>query len=116
MAQLENEKQSKTKMRTITPGKRQSYLEECTIEEASIIMRIRLHMVYAKANYGGGRCRKCGMEEETTEHILGCYSGEEMTHDEVKMEDIGWLKRISKTYKLFDEQYPIKEMGTLKYP
>ena len=109
ITQLENEKQTKTKMRSIMPGRKQMYIEECTIEEVSSIMRIRLHMVYAKANYGGGKCRRCETEEETTEHVLSCQSGGDMVYDEGRMEDTSWLKSIRKIYKLFDEQFPLKE-------
>ena len=109
ITQLENEKKTKTKMRSIMPGRKQTYIEECAIEEVSNIMRIRLHMVYAKANYGGGKCRRCEIEEETTEHVLCCQSGGDMVYDEGRMEDTSWLRSIRKIYKLFDEQFPLKE-------
>ena len=69
-------------------------------------MKIRLHMVHAKANYGGGTCRSCGEEEETTEHVLWCQSEGEIEYDVQKREDVSWLKKINSIYKTFDEQYP----------
>ena len=103
--QLEKGKRSKTKLRTITPGKKQEYLENCTIQESCGIMKVRLHMVHALANYGGGMCRRCNSEEETTEHILNCHTDGVMEHDDEKMENVQWLKKISIVYKLFDEQF-----------
>ena len=64
---LINEKNTKTKLRHIDPGKHQNYVDQCSIMEASLIMKIRLHMICAKGNYGGGVCRECHDQEETTE-------------------------------------------------
>ena len=110
-AELEQIKRTKTKMRNISPGKRQQYLDHCTISEASCIMKLRLNMVHAKANYGGGRCNRCNAEE-TTEHVLNCETEGEMKYDYTKMEDVQWLKKINIVYKHFDEQYPIKGLKT----
>ena len=106
--QLEKGKRSKTKLRTITPGKKQQYLKNSTIQESCCIMKVRLHMVHALANFGGGKCRRCNVEEETTEHVLNCHTEGVMEYDDEKMEDVQWLRKISIVYKLFDEQYPIK--------
>ena len=103
--ELQAAREKHTKLRSINPGKRQNYIEQCTIHEASSIMKIRLHMVHAKANYGGGTCRSCGEEEETTEHILWCQSEGEIEYDVQKREDVSWLKKINNIYKTFDEQY-----------
>ena len=100
------EKDTKRKLRWINPGKRQDYLNDCSIQEASLIMKIRLHMISAMGNYGGGKCRRCQVEEETTEHILECQTNGTMKFDETKMEDVSWLRTILKTYKRFEEQYP----------
>ena len=101
--ELELAKGTKTKLRLINPGKRQEYINQCSIKEASSIMKIRLHMVNAKANYGGGLCRKCELEQETTEHVVECYSNGEFKFDHEKMEDINWLRKIIVFYEQFDE-------------
>ena len=101
--ELEQAKGSKTKLRFINPGKRQEYINQCSIKEASSIMKIRLHMVNAKANYGGGLCRKCELEQETTEHVVECYSNGEFKFDHEKMEDINWLRKIIVFYEQFDD-------------
>ena len=106
---LEESKKQKTKMRTTTPGKKQKYIEECTLQEASTIMRIRLHMVHAKGNYGGGNCRKCHVHEETTEHVLECHSEGVLKFDAMEMDDVLYLKKISSVYLHFDEQYKIRD-------
>ena len=62
-------KKSMTKLRNVNPGKRQLYVEECSMQEVSQIMKIRLNMIRAHGNYGGGKCRKCGTQEETTSKI-----------------------------------------------
>ena len=106
--ELQIAKETHTKLRSINPGKRQEYIEQCSIHEASSIMKIRLHMVHARANYGGGMCRSCGKEEETTEHVLSCQSEGTLEFDKQKMENVAWLKTINNTYKIFDEQYTKK--------
>ena len=102
---LELAKVTKTKLRFINPGKRQEYVNHCSIKETSSIMRIRLHMVDARANYGGGICRKCEQEQETTEHVLECFSNGDYKFDEEKMEDVSWLREIKIIYEQFDETY-----------
>jgi hypothetical protein len=76
---LINEKDTKTKLRHIDPGKQQDYFDQCLIKEANMMMKIRLHMTCAKGNYGGGICRVCHEEEETTEHILSCQTNNEQS-------------------------------------
>ena len=102
---LELAKVTKTKLRFINPGKRQEYVNHCSIKETSSIMRIRLHMVDVRANYGGGICRKCEQEQETTEHVLECFSNGDYNFDEEKMEDVSWLREIKVIYEQFDETY-----------
>ena len=67
-------------------------------------MKIRLHMVNIKANYGGGMCQRCGKEEETTEHVLSCFSDGEYIFDHEKMEDISWLRQVKIIYEQFNEK------------
>ena len=102
---LEQAKANMKKLRWINPGKRQKYLDICSVREASKIMKVRLHMVNAMGNYGGGKCRRCHMEEETTEHILECYTNGKTTFEEEKIENVQWLRSILKTYEEFEEQY-----------
>ena len=102
------EKRTKTKLRWIKPGTTQNYVKkQCMITEASSIMKIRLHMVNAKANYGGGICRKCETKEETTEHVLKCQTNGVLEFDEEMTEDVNWLRKINRIYRQFDEQYKI---------
>ena len=108
-ADLEQEKKKGKKLKWINPGKRQEYLESCGIGEASGIMKVRLNMVNALGNYGGGKCRRCQIEEETTEHILECQTNGTTIFDEEKLENVQWLRTILKIYKEFDEQYSNKD-------
>ena len=106
---LKQAKACMKKLRWINPGKRQKYLDICSVKEASKIMRVRLNMVNAMGNYGGGKCRRCNIEEETTEHILECHTNGNMMFEEEKMENVQWLRSILKTYEEFEEQYPNKD-------
>ena len=67
-------------------------------------MKIRLNMIWTRSNYKhknkNTACRKCGIEEETTEHVLECQVGEQF--DEDRVEDVEWLKKVSKIYKQID--------------
>ena len=101
---LWHKKTIKTKLRWINPGKRQQYIEECTIAEASAFLRIRLHMVKVLGNYGGGKCRRCGVEEESTEHVVECLTGGSDKCEEGRMEDIKWLRKMNKLCKQFEEE------------
>ena len=103
--ELEEGKKNKTKLRWIRPGKSQDYLNHSTIQEAASIMKFRLHMTKTKGNYGGGVCRKCNQGEETTEHVLVCETDGNVELDFKLMEDVRWLRRISKVFKNFEEQY-----------
>ena len=96
-------KGTKTKLRWITPGKLQQYLKECSVREASQMMKVRLHMVNIKGNYGGGTCRKCGVEEETTEHVLLCLTDGKMHAAEEWTSDVGWLRKTMGILGKFEE-------------
>ena len=102
---LEHEKEKRTKLRYIEPRKLQDYFNVCAISEASMIMKIRLHMICAKGNFGGGKCRECHEEEETTEHVISCQTGKNIEFDKEKVSDISWLRGASKVYAFFEEQY-----------
>ena len=102
---LRMEKEKKTKLRWINPGKRQNYAEECTIAEVSHFLKIRLHMVKLMANYGGGVCRRCGLVEESTEHVLECQTDGKEKYDVEKIEEISWLRRIKTVYEKFEEEH-----------
>ena len=108
--ELTNEKHIKTKLRHIHPGKQQDYFKECTIEEACMIMKIRLHMITARGNYGGGTCRDCNKCEETTEHVLSCQTQNQMVFDVKEISNVSWLRRASKVYAYFEEQYKLEPL------
>ena len=105
--ELEEGKRSKTKLRWIRPGVDQEYLKKSSIQEAAEIMKFRLHMTKAKGNYGGGICRKCGEREETTEHVLVCHTDGNVELDSGKMEDVGWLRKITNIFRKFEEEYEL---------
>ena len=79
-------------------------------------MKLRLHMVKAQANYGGGTCRKCNGMEETTEHVLECMldgrleTSEQMLNGRLEtwkemVEDISWLKKTCGIVEQFETLY-----------
>ena len=101
--ELNNKKQEMTKLRFIKPGKQQEYLksEQTTLKQAQTIMKIRLNMIATKSNYKNDEedttCRRCGQVEETTEHVLECYTG--TTFDKNKIDDTKWLKTVAPMYE-----------------
>ena len=101
--ELKDAQKVKTKLRWIKPGKVQNYLQECSIVEATRIMKLRLHMGAVRANYGGGLCRKCGVVEETTEHALACLSDGLFQYSYELTEDIGWLRKAIKIMNRFEQ-------------
>ena len=68
-------------------------------------MKLRLHMVKAQANYGGGTCRKCNVMEETTEHVMECMTDRNFETVEETMEDIRWLKKTCGIFEQFQTLY-----------
>ena len=98
------EKEKKTKLRWINPGKRQQYINECSIAEASAFLKIRLHMRKVLANYGGGKCRRCGLQEETTEHVLNCQTCGIGMYEEGRAEDTNWLRKVRTIFEQFEEE------------
>jgi hypothetical protein len=107
--ELEIERRNKKKLRWIIPGKRQKYIDQCTISEVTKIMKIRLHMVKVRDNYGGGKCRKCQKADETTEHIPNCITDGAIKFEEEKIEDVKWLKTMIHLYQRFEEENPEQE-------
>ena len=100
-------KEVMTKLRFIKPEIKQKYVMECSIEEARIIMKIRLNMIWTRTNYkrknGNIQCRICGEKEETTDHIIECYTGGNELFQEEGINNVQWLKRIQRTYREIDE-------------
>ena len=108
-------KETKTKLRWTTPGQQQQYLQhgQCTLQQAKTIIRIRLHMISTKCNYKRDeedtKCRKCDKEDETTEHVLECYTT--TTFDKTKTEDVDWLKMVAPIYEEIHELHKNKGNG-----
>ena len=106
--ELQEGKRNKTKLRWIRPGVSQDYLKYSTVQEAAEIMQFRLHMTRIKGKYGGSVCRKCNEKEETTEHVLVCQTDGNLDLDLKLMEDVNWLRKISKMFKDFEERYNLQ--------
>ncbi len=112
---ITEKKKTMTKLRWVTPGKEQHYFKSghCTKEETKTIIRIRLHMISTKCNRKRDEddttCRRCGKEEETTNHVLDCYT--KMRFDEEKLEETTWLKSIVPFYEEIDELHRDKPDG-----
>ena len=73
-------------------------------EECKNILKIRLNMVNARANYkgtygGDTKCRACKTEEETTEHLIDCEQYKRLVgcsrNMDVMTENIEELKQLT---------------------
>lgn len=102
--ELMDGKRLKTKLRWINPGESQCYLKGSSISEASKMMKVRLHMARIKGNFGGGTCRKCGIEEETTEHVLQCLTDGILPTTEEWTSNVGWLRKATRILATFDDE------------
>ena len=55
---------------------RKQYIEKCSSYLTQKIIPVRLNINKTKENFRGqqdnSKCRLCGKENETTEHLLGC--------------------------------------------
>ena len=83
---------------------RRKYIMEWTAEECKNILKIRLNMVNARANYkgtygGDTKCRACKTEEETTEHLIDCEQYKRLVgcsrNMDVMTENIEELKQLT---------------------
>jgi len=87
-------------------GSRAKYMDQCTRTEASIIFMARTRMMGVKGNYKNKypniKCRLCGNEDETQEHILEeCTrmdrsKAPRVTTQEIFQEDVEKLKEVAK--------------------
>ena len=105
--QINEAKNTMTKLRHITPGKEQKYLQQSTLEQAQTIIKIRLNMIKTRKNYkqtgAETRCRKCNQHKETTEHILECHTGGKEKFQMETCDDVEWLQRVAEVYKQIDK-------------
>ena len=99
---VRNKQQTMRKLKWVRPEEQQQYLQQgiCTLKQAKTILKIRLQMIATRTNHKSNEedttGRRCGTEEETTEHVLNCYAG--MNFEEEKLEDVEWLKQILPIY------------------
>ena len=71
-------------MRFVKEFKRQKYIEEGNMAIVKEIMKVRLNMVEVGENFRGKFpkqkwCIACGVEEETTEHVINCEEYRKLT-------------------------------------
>ena len=103
---IREEIRDKKKLRNVRMEKweRRKYIMECTAEECKNILKIRLNMVNARANYkgtygGDTKCRACKTEEETTEHLIDCEQYKRLVgcsrNMDVMTENIEELKQLT---------------------
>ena len=97
------------------PLKRQEYVQTCSMAKVKKIMNLRLNMTELKANFRGkyndNLCPACGIEEETTEHVISCPEYQELTgHSlnttnclEESMNSVKWLEEACEVYERIEE-------------
>ena len=96
------------------PGKRANYMNELTRKQTSLIFKARSRMLQIKGNYKNGytdlKCRKCKIEVETQQHIMGelpeIHSDEaiKVPKQQIFTEDTGTLKQTAeKINKIMDK-------------
>ena len=79
------------------------------------IMNLRLNMTELKANFRGkyddNLCPACGIEEETTEHVISCSEYQQLTGHSLKtthglkeaMNSIEWLEEACEVYEQIED-------------
>ena len=50
-------------------------------------------------------CRICENVDESTEHVIECWTKGEVRYEKGCMDDIHWLKKAAKYYRRIDERY-----------
>ena len=113
--ELMNKKEDMTKLRFTQSFEKQSYIKDCPMAKVKKIMKLKLNMVDLKANFKGKYrdvlCPACGVEEETTEHVLTCEEYKKLTGHTLKkpsnwmekMNDTEWLLEACEVYEQIEE-------------
>ena len=110
-ARLKDEKKDKTKSRFIVNGvfKRKKYFYKEAGHIALQILRIRLNMYATKSNFKANQdnftCPKCNTHNDSTEHIVECYT--DLSSSELKKEDSEHWGKIIKAFKSYTEDEAI---------
>ena len=120
--QIQNEVHTKkgAKMRFTNQKefKTEEYIKTSNIETSTQIMKLRLNMVEARANYKANNtsvtCGACKEEDETTEHLLQCKKYKELTGDDLETDNIQeymgsltWQRKaIKKIQYIYSHIYP----------
>ena len=114
--EMRKEMASMTKLRTIKDEDytMQDYIKLLNEQEASTIMKIRLHMVQASENFRRKsgeeeKCPLCLRENDTTEHIFECKSAQTLRKiwdtefNHVKSNEISKLKNTIKYIEAYQK-------------
>ena len=94
--------------------RKEEYLKIGNEEQCSNIMKFRLNMIEAKANYKNKykdlMCLGCKKEVESTEHIIRCEKYKELARHDLRLdedckqiEDLEWLIAAEKTLKRIED-------------
>ena len=109
--EMKQHQENMTKLRFTRNFKRQEYVQTCSMAKVKKIMNLRLNMTELKANFRGkyddNLCPACGIEEETTEHVISCPEYQELTgHSlnttnclEESMNSVKWLEEACEVYE-----------------
>ena len=113
--EMKEHQENMTKLRFTRSFKRQEYVKVCSMAKVKKIMNLRLNMTELKANFRGkyddNLCPACGMEEETTEHVISCSEYQQLTGHSLKtthglkeaMNSIKWLEEACEVYEQIED-------------
>ena len=108
MKRIAKKRETMKKLRyTNNEDAEEPYLKRSDVEETKWIMKLRLNMINTKENFKTNKedtkCRICGKEDETTDHIIECFGG--LKFVEKNMNEEEWLRAIVPTLKRFENFY-----------
>ena len=113
--EMKKHQEEMTKLRFTRKFERQEYVKTCSMAKVKKIMSLRLNMTELKANFRGkyddNLCPACGVEEETTEHVICCPKYQEIIGHGLKtteglkesMNSIEWLEEACEVYEQIEE-------------
>jgi hypothetical protein len=108
--EIEEKTSTMSKLRFVEQFEKKEYIKQCNMSVVKRIMKMRLNMTEVKRNFRGKYndmlCPACGIEEETTEHVILCTEYKRLIQHDINtfdMNNLQWQIEASQIYERIEE-------------